>query len=89
MESPNRNGRGIFIKYGIALISGILYKITYTSSQSVDSKKYAIAKNIDCIIWYIKNGVTRFFIIAAIINHTKPTPPAVKYVAEDIILSIG
>lgn len=44
------SGIGIFIRYGIAFMRGILYKITYTMPHSVDSKKYAIDKNIDCII---------------------------------------
>ena len=70
-------------------MNGILYRITQINSANVASKKYAIDKNIDCKMWYIKNGVTFFFINAAIINHTKPAPPAVKYEPADISLSIG
>ena len=48
-----------------------------------------IERKIDCKIWYIKNCVTFFFISVAMISHTKPAPPAVKYDAADINLSIG
>lgn len=40
-------GIGIFKKYGIALIKGILYKITYTNSPNTESKKNNIEINID------------------------------------------
>ena len=59
------------------------------SSPNIEIKKNKIERNIDCRIWYIKNGVTCFLITAAIISHINPTPPAVKYVAADNILSIG
>ena len=79
----------MLIKYGIAFIKGILYKIININSPSIDNKKNKIEINIDCIMWYIKKGVTLFLKKAAIISQTKPTPPAVKYVAVDKILSIG
>ena len=71
------------------LINGILEIITEINSINIDIKKKAIDRKIDCIIWYIKKEVTCLRINAAIISQTKPTPPTVKYVPADKILSIG
>ena len=89
IDKSNNKGIFAFSKYGIAFISGILYKITKTKSPNTDIKKKSIDINIDCNMWYIKNFVTVFLANAAIINHTKPTPPAVRYVAAERSLSIG
>ena len=54
-----------------------------------EAKKNIIEIKIDCIMWYSANWVTLFFNKAVIISQTKPTPPAVRYVAAQSILSIG
>jgi hypothetical protein len=48
------------------------------NSAKIFSRKNSMDRNIDCIIWYIKNGLTVFLRIAAIISQIKPAPPAVK-----------
>ena len=44
------NNNGIFNRYGIAFIKGILYKIIYKSCPIIDIRKNKIDKNIDCKI---------------------------------------
>lgn len=50
IDNSKANGKGILIKSGIALITGILFKITKTNSPNIEIKKNNIERNIDCII---------------------------------------